>query len=241
VSLSLIAAALAAALLALSPGRPAADDRDDAALVRGAEAFRACSACHSLQPGRQLTGPSLHGIWQRRAGTVSGFARYSEAMRQAQVTWDERTLDAWLKDSQALIPGNEMTFPGIPAEADRRDLIAFLRAVGLAAARAPAPAPSPGRPGDPEDPGGPMRHLRSARADEIVARITYCGDAYRVTTAAGRTRVLWEFNVRFKTDGSADGPAPGRPVLLAAGMRGDRVYVVFADPDEISRTVRKQC
>ncbi len=237
VSRSVIVVALGAAL-ALWPVRPAAGDRDNAALVRGAEAFRACSACHSLQPGRQLTGPSLHGIWQRKAGTVDGFGRYSDAMRRARLTWDEPTLDAWLKDSQALIPGNEMTFPGIAAEADRRDLIAFLRAVSLAAAAAPPP---PSRPGDPDDAGGPLRNLRHARADEIVTRITYCGDAYRVTTAAGRTRVLWEFNVRFKTDGSQDGPAAGRPVLLPAGMRGDRVYVVFAGPDEISRTVQKVC
>jgi cytochrome c len=231
--------AVALATLALWPLRPAADERDETALVRGAELFRTCSVCHSLQPGRQLTGPSLHGIWHRKAGTVDGFGRYSDAMRRAKLTWDERTLGAWLKDSQALIPGNEMTFPGIPAEGDRRDLITFLRAVSVAAAA--APAPPPGRSGDPDDPGGPMRNLRQARPDEIVTHITYCGDAYRVTTAAGRTRVLWEFNVRFKTDGSADGPAVGRPVLLPGGMRGDRVYVVFSGPDEISRTVQKRC
>lgn len=237
-SRSILGLALGAAL-ALWPCPAAADGGDEAALVRGAEAFRPCSVCHSLQRGRHLTGPSLAGIWRRRAGTVDGFGRYSDAMRRAQVTWDERTLDAWLKDSQAVIPGNEMTFPGIAAAQDRRDLIAFLRAVSLAAA-APAP-PARGRSGDPDDATGPLRNLKQALPGEIVTRITYCGDAYRVTTAAGRTRLLWEFNVRFKTDSSRDGPVAGRPVLLSAGMRGDRVYVVFAGPDEISRTVQRAC
>lgn len=229
--------ALGAALLCW-PSRPAATGGDgEAALVRGAEAFRACAVCHSLQPGRHLTGPSLAGIWRRPAGSAPGFGRYSDALRRARITWDELTLDAWLKDSQAVVPGNEMTFPGIAAAAERRDLIAFLRAVSLAAGVAPPATPGGGA----DDAPGSPRNLRQARAEEIVARITYCGDAYRVTTAAGRTRVLWEFNVRFKTDSSAAGPAAGKPVVLPAGMRGDRVYVVFAAPEEISRAVQRTC
>ena len=58
---------------------------------RGAQAFRACMSCHSLAPGEQLTGPSLAHIWKRKAGTVEGFHRYSEAMKRAEIVWDEAT------------------------------------------------------------------------------------------------------------------------------------------------------
>src|SRR5690242_8075222 len=63
---------------------------------RGANAFQACASCHSVKPGEQLTGPSLADVWHHKAGTVPGFARYSEAMKKANVLWDENTLDRWI-------------------------------------------------------------------------------------------------------------------------------------------------
>ncbi len=71
--------------------------------------------------------------------------------------------------------------------------------------------------------------------------IRHCGDGYHVTTEDGRTVPYWEFNLRFKTDSRPRGPARGRPVLLAAGMQGDRASVVFSSPDEISRFVEERC
>ena len=44
-----------------------------------ARAARACMACHSFAPARHMTGPSLAGVWGRKAGTVDGFGRYSSA------------------------------------------------------------------------------------------------------------------------------------------------------------------
>jgi cytochrome c len=183
-----------------------------------------------LKPGQQLTGPSLAAIWQRPAASVPGFHRYSDALKRSTLVWDERTLDMWLKNPTQLIPGSEMAFPGIPGEQDRRNLIAFLRGVGEGRIKPSA-----------EGMGGGMRTLGDAQPDELVTKITYCGDAYRVTTASGKTRTLWEFNLRFKTDSSSDGPREGHPVLLAASMRGDRAFVIFARPEEISTTVRRAC
>lgn len=74
-----------------------------------------------------------------------------------------------------------------------------------------------------------------------VTAIRYCGDTYRVTTAAGETRPFWEFNLRFHTDSSDAGPAKGHPALMPAGVMGDRTSVIFADPAEISAFIDKAC
>lgn len=196
---------------------------------RGAEAFRACAACHSVEPGVHLTGPSLARIWGRPAGTVEGFGRYSEALRRSGVVWTAATLDRWLEDPAALVPGNTMIFPGVKDPRERADLVAYLQALGEG--RAPAPGMA----------ARPRMKLAALGREYRVRAIRYCGDAYRVTTEAGDTFTIWEFNLRFKTDSSPDGPARGQPVLLRAGMMGDRAFLVFAAPEEISAAVRRQC
>lgn len=194
--------------------------------ARGAQVARACLACHSLSPGRNLTGPSLSGVVGRKAGTVEGFGRYSPALKASGLRWDQQHLDAWLKDPAALVPGNSMGFAGIADAKARADLFAYLEAV------------SAGRMAPP-DIGLP--DLKQAPAPSRVTAIGYCGDAYRVSTGDGKTRTFWEFNLRFKTDGSADGPALGHPVIVGNGMRGDRSAVVFSRLEEISTYIKKQC
>ena len=66
------------------------------------------------------------------------------------------------------------------------------------------------------------------------------GDVH-VTTEDGRTIPFWEFNLRFKTDSGRVGPSPGKPVLLQAGMQGDRASIVFSSPAEISRLIEERC
>lgn len=193
---------------------------------RGAAASRACVACHSFAPGRQLTGPSLAGLWGRRAGSVAGFGRYSDALKRSEIVWNEKTLDAWLRDPQATIPGNAMPFGGIAEAGMRKDLLAYLEAVSKGRVSAP-------------DHGPP--DLKRAGPARQVSTIRYCGDAYRLVTADGRTSIWWEFNLRFKTDGSANGPAAGKPVLVGNGMQGDRAAVVFSRPEEISALVHREC
>ena len=95
---------------------------------RGAKFFQQCAACHTLEPGRHLTGPSLADLFERKAGTVPKFQRYSDALLRSGAVWNEKTLDAWLKDPAKFIPGNDMAFPGIKSDAARRDLIAYLKA-----------------------------------------------------------------------------------------------------------------
>jgi cytochrome c len=74
-----------------------------------------------------------------------------------------------------------------------------------------------------------------------VRSIKYCGDTYTVETADGRIEKVWEFNLRFKTDSGKLGPAPGKPVIVGAGMQGDRASIVFAAPKEISETIDQSC
>lgn len=203
--------------------------------ARGATAFQACMACHSTQAGEQLTGPSLANIWQHKAGTVAGFHRYSDAMRHVDLVWTEATLDQWLADPDKLIPGTSMTFQGLRERNARQDVIAYLKAV--AEGRAPAGAR-----------GGGMMNMSPARKDlkkappqgQVMA-ISHCGDTYVVKTADGKVNRVWEFNLRLKTDSSALGPPPGKPVIVGAGMQGDRASVVFAGPGEISAYIRPEC
>ncbi len=88
---------------------------------------------------------------------------------------------------------------------------------------------------------GPKRHLEGAPPDQQVEAIAYCSGTYRVVTKEGSPIEYREFDLRFKTDSSADGPPPGTPVVLNAGMKGDRGFVIFSTPGEISAFIKAEC
>jgi cytochrome c len=94
---------------------------------RGANLFQNCVACHSLEPNKNMTGPSLAGLWNRKAGAVESFSRYSPSLASSGIVWDDKTLDEWLANPQHVVPGNTMTFPGIRDPQQRADLLAFLK------------------------------------------------------------------------------------------------------------------
>lgn len=74
----------------------------------GERVFRQrCASCHSIEPDQNRVGPSLANIFGRAAGSVDG-ARYSEALRNLNLTWDEVTLDHFLADPNALAAGTTM-------------------------------------------------------------------------------------------------------------------------------------
>jgi cytochrome c len=204
---------------------------------QGAKTFRACTACHSLEPNRSMTGPSLAGVWHRKAGTAPEFSRYSDVMKRSGVTWDEKTLDAYLKDPANFMPGNHMTFPGIPDDETRADIVAFLKEESTGKAKPPQQAQIQGM--MPQRRGTPK--LKSVGPSSRVKAITYCGDTFKVTTADGNTRDFWERNLRFKTDSSDDGPSKDAPAIVAAGMMGDRASIIFSNPEEISAWIKHAC
>jgi len=71
----------------------------------GRQVFKKCEACHSLEPGKNLVGPSLAGVVGRKAGSEPGYD-YSPAMKQAKYIWSPATLDPYLTDPQKAVPGN---------------------------------------------------------------------------------------------------------------------------------------
>jgi cytochrome c len=206
---------------------------------QGAQVYRQCQACHSLEPDRHLTGPSLAHIWGRKAGTARGFHRYSKALKNANVTWNADTLDAWLKNPAAFVPNNYMGFAGIENPQARQDLIAYLKGASSEQASKGDAAQGGGMMG--QMMSRPALNLKALTPKQQVEAIRYCGDAYLVTLGTGETFTFWEFNLRFKTDSSQDGPHKGKPAIVRAGMMGDRGFVVFAGPEEISTFIKKQC
>ena len=215
---------------------PASAQLGDAA--RGQQNFRACAPCHSLEPDRNMTGPSLANLWGRKAGGLSSFERYSEALKASGIIWDDRSLDGWLTDPDRMVPDNEMPFNGIKDTRVRADLLAFLK--DATKPGAPQQTAQQGGMGGMMG-GGPDPNLKKLEPGIQVKAITYCHDTYRVTTADGKTRAFWERNLRFKTDSSKDGPEKDAPAIMPAGMMGDRAAVIFAAPEEIAKMIEARC
>jgi cytochrome c len=94
--------------------------------ARGELLALACAACHRFRADEgTLIGPHLQGVFGRRAASVAGFD-YSAAMRQSELVWTPRSLDAWLVNPAGFVEGTTMAFTGYRSAEDRRDLIAYL-------------------------------------------------------------------------------------------------------------------
>lgn len=118
-----------AAMILLSGAR--ATEPGDA--TRGQRAFQRCYACHSVEPDEgHLQGPNLFRILGRPAAALPGF-EYSEAMRRKAaegLVWDRTTLDAYIADPEAVVPGTLMSIPPVRDPQERADLIAYLSLSG---------------------------------------------------------------------------------------------------------------
>jgi cytochrome c len=88
-------------------------------------AFAQCMSCHTVEAGRNMIGPSLHGVVGRPAGSVAGYA-YSPVLKASGLTWNEATLDKWIEAPAKLVPGTKMTFAGMSDPAKRKQLIDWL-------------------------------------------------------------------------------------------------------------------
>jgi cytochrome c2 len=113
-------------LLITSPPMTLADG--DAA--KGKRIYNKCKACHVINKKNNRIGPHLVGLFGRKAGSVKKF-RYSKAMKNSGITWDEKSLDAYLQKPRSFIKGNRMAFPGLRKKKDRDDLIAYLKKTTL--------------------------------------------------------------------------------------------------------------
>jgi cytochrome c len=93
--------------------------------VAGQRAFLQCQACHSVEPGANRLGPTLHGVVGRQSGSVPGF-NYSQANRAAGIVWTPEKLFQYLENPRRVVPGTTMAFAGIGDPQRRADLIAYL-------------------------------------------------------------------------------------------------------------------
>ena len=111
--------ALAVAGLAAAPAPAMAADAD-----HGKVLYQTCISCHTEKP--DAIGPGLKGVFGRRSAARDDY-RYSNAMKRANLTWDETNLRDYIVDPQARVKGNRMPFAGVRSPNDADDLVAFLK------------------------------------------------------------------------------------------------------------------
>jgi cytochrome c len=115
---------LSAALVVSASAAYAAGDA-----AHGEVVFKQCKVCHAVGPTAKAgVGPAQNGVIGSKAGSRAGY-NYSPAMKEAGekgLVWDEATLDKYLTDPKAVVPGTKMVFPGLKNEKDRQDVIAYL-------------------------------------------------------------------------------------------------------------------
>jgi nitrite reductase (NO-forming) len=197
--------------------------------VAGRQVFKKCQACHSLEPGKTILGPSLAGIVGRKSGAEPGYS-YSPAMKQAALTWDPPTLGAYLAEPAKIVPGNRMPFPGLKTDHDRQDVIAFLAAPATPAGAQPA--------ANAAAPSAPAAAAPNANSGSDAAYLTDAKYTLRTGIAEGKMVFLG-------VGGSIDGKA--NPVLTAAegqivqltliNGEGTEHDIVFPDQDAKSPRV----
>lgn len=126
------ALALIVASFALLPQNLYAQD-----VTAGERVFLKCRACHQVGEGaRNLVGPQLNGIVGRPSAQVEGYA-YSDPMKNAGLTWDDKTLAEYLHDPRTKVPRNRMMFPGLKKDDDIANVIAYLKQFGADGKKAP--------------------------------------------------------------------------------------------------------
>jgi cytochrome c len=122
---------LALGVLAASTGRSAAQD-----VAAGERVFAQCRACHQVgEAARNVVGPKLNGLFGRKSGTIEGYS-YTEANKNADITWDEAAFRDYIVDPKAKIPGTKMVFAGIKNPQQATDLMAYLKQFDAAGKKA---------------------------------------------------------------------------------------------------------
>ena len=115
---------LMAILLAAGPTFAAAEGDP----VAGKAIFVLCAACHAVDAGASSpTGPNLHGVFGKKAGTNAKGFEYSDALKASGIIWDEATIDAWIKNPAGVVPGTKMEYVGLTKKDKRENVIAYLK------------------------------------------------------------------------------------------------------------------
>src|SRR5262249_25814549 len=105
-----------------------AEDQPDAATLKlGQRVFLLCRSCHTTgEKEGPKVGPNLWHVFGRKSGSKPDF-RYSDAVKNANIVWSEKTIDQWLSNPRDFLPGNKMAFRGLDKAEDRKAVIAYLK------------------------------------------------------------------------------------------------------------------
>ena len=96
-------------------------------VAAGEKVFKKCKACHVVNKKQNRTGPHLVNIFGRTAGSLDGYKKYSKAMKNSGITWDEEKLNSYLKNPKKYIKGTRMAFVGLKKDTDRANVIAYMK------------------------------------------------------------------------------------------------------------------
>lgn len=96
-------------------------------VAAGEKVFKKCKACHVVDAEKNKTGPYLVGIINRPAASVESYKKYSKAMKESGLIWDEATLDGYLEKPKKFLKGTKMAFAGLRKADDRANVIAYLK------------------------------------------------------------------------------------------------------------------
>ena len=111
-------------MLTLTPAHAEGDAK------KGKKVFNKCKACHMVgEKAKKRVGPPLNNIIGAKAGTQEKF-KFSPAMVKAGkdgLVWNDEKLEEYLLKPKALVPGTKMAFPGLKKDADRANVIAYLK------------------------------------------------------------------------------------------------------------------
>ncbi len=108
-----------------NPNRLSQPPQDFGGVVEVDRSFAKCRACHTSAPGRHGIGPSLAGAYGRPAASAPNY-RYSTALKESGLVWDAATLDKFLENPRAMIPGAKMSFAGLKDPLQRAQVIAYI-------------------------------------------------------------------------------------------------------------------
>ena len=95
--------------------------------AKGKKLFTKCKACHNTDAPKNKVGPHLVGIVGRKAGSADGYTKYSKAIKDSGIVWDEANLDKWLTNPKGMYPKTKMIYPGLKSADDRANIIEYLK------------------------------------------------------------------------------------------------------------------
>jgi cytochrome c len=96
-------------------------------VAKGEKAFKRCKACHLVDKEKHKTGPHLVNLIGREADSLEDYKKYSKAIKASGIIWNEETLDGFLTKPKAYLKGTKMAYAGLKKEADRVNVIAYLK------------------------------------------------------------------------------------------------------------------